>query len=184
MTSQIQDTTTKPAEAGRRQGWVAGAILIGIGLLALLGQFIEGDLLELIFLPGLAAIFLVWGIVTRNGGLMIPGGILAGIGLGAILASGPYAGLGGEATGGVFLLSFALGWGLITLLTALFTDEVTWWPLIPGGIMAVIGGGLLAGGVALQALDLAGRFWPVALIAIGLYLLFKRSSGRAKHLEE
>ena len=43
--------------------------------------------------------------------------------------------------------------------------------------MAAIGGALLAGGVAMDALnvvgDLLGRAWPLGLVALGLYLLLR-----------
>jgi hypothetical protein len=66
----------------RKKDTTGGVILVGIGLWALLSQFGAIDLPEnlgLLFLPGLGAIFLAWGILTHNGGLMIPGGILSGI---------------------------------------------------------------------------------------------------------
>jgi uncharacterized protein (DUF486 family) len=70
---------------------VGGIILLGIGLFFLVNQFVNfnfGDL-GMFFLPLLGAMFLVWGIVTREGGLMIPGGILSGIGWGAYAVAGP-----------------------------------------------------------------------------------------------
>ncbi len=153
---------------------VAGIALILIGLLALAAQVIGTEWLGLLFLPALGLIFLVWGGIARSVGLLIPGGILGGISLGVFLIERMPALSTGGASGGVFLLSFALGWGLITLLSAVFTDRVHWWPLIPGTIMALIGGALLAGGAALEVLDLIGRVWPLGLIGLGLWLFFRR----------
>ncbi|NJN44998.1 MAG: hypothetical protein HC806_09955 [Anaerolineae bacterium] len=155
-----------------RGRWITGLAFIALGLLWLAQEFVEIDGFGAIVLPGLAVIFLLWGIVTRSGGLLIPGGILAGIGTGVWLMS--TLPLEGSGQAGVFLLSFAGGWGLITLLSAIFTDETQWWALIPGGIMTLIGGALMAGGVALDILSLAGRFWPVILIVIGISVLLKR----------
>lgn len=179
MTDQIQDTV-REGEATRRNGkMVAGAALIVLGLLALAAQFVQGDWLELLFLPALATVFLVWGVLARQVGLLIPGGILGGIALGAYLIEGPLAGLEEASSGGVFLLAFSLGWGLITLLSGLVTEKTHWWPLIPGGIMALIGAGLLAGELGQMLLNLAGKAWPLALIAIGLYLLVARRQAAA-----
>jgi predicted membrane protein len=58
-----------------------------------------------------------------------------------------------------------------------FTPKPHWWPLIPGGIMAVIGAGLLFGGVFMQGLTLLGQIWPIFLILLGLYVLFRGMKG-------
>lgn len=159
----------------RRQKRIAGIALISIGVLALAAQFIEWEVLGLLFLPMLALIFIVWGIVTREGGLLIPGGILAGIGAGVVLmdSSIATAATGETAEAGIFLVAFAAGWVLVTLLSAIFTDETIWWALIPGGILGAIGGALMVGGPALSLLELVGRLWPLALVAAGAYLLYR-----------
>lgn len=159
-----------------RSHLTAGIGLIVIGLLILVAQFVQSDWMGLLFLPALGLIFLVWGSVARNVGLLIPGGILSGIGLGVFLNEVVFPGLEGAGTGGVFLTSFGLGWGLITLLSAIFTDQVHWWPLIPGGILGLIGGLLLMGGAGLAVLEIVGRWWPLGLIGLGLWLLLRRGS--------
>lgn len=162
-------------QSERRQKRIAGIALISIGLLALAGQFVQWNVLGLLFLPTLGLIFIVWGIVTREGGLLIPGGILAGIGAGVMLMGSPLAAVAtGETAGaGIFLVAFAAGWALVTVLSAVFTDETIWWALIPGGILGAIGGALLVGGPALTLLELVGRLWPLGLVAAGAYLLYR-----------
>lgn len=157
-----------------RTGLISGLALILIGLLALAAQFFKIDMIGTLLLSALGLVFLAWGLLSRSAGLLIPGGILSGLGLGVILVSGPFANAGDPALGGVFLASFALGWALITLLSALLPGQFMLWPLIPGGIMAVIGTALLAGEPGLQILALAGQGWPLILIAIGLYMLLWR----------
>jgi hypothetical protein len=151
---------------------VWGAILIAIGLVALAQQIFHFEV-GLLFLPALALVFLVAGIVGRRPGFLVPGGILAGIGVGAILMQGPFSYMEDPARGGIFLLSFAGGWLLITLLAPL-ADCIMLWPLIPAAFMGVIGLGLVAGQAGLQILQWAGVGWPVILIALGLYLVFRR----------
>ena len=177
MSTQLsQDVRSDNQVNGRevRNRWIAGIALIAIGVLVLVAQFSKSELLGLLFLPGLGLIFLLWGSAVRSVGLLIPGGVLSGIGLGAYLMEGPLSYLEDEAEGAVFLLSFAFGWALITLLSALVCREVHWWPLIPGGIMALIGSALLVGGPALTALEWTGKVWPLILIGLGAYLLLRR----------
>lgn len=158
----------------RRNGAFGGLLLIGIGVVALLAQFGDFDWLGLLVLPILGAFFMVWGIVSRQSGLMVPGGILLGIGAGTLLVAGPFEDVRETVQGGVFMLSFAGGWVLVTLASLLFGDQKQWWALIPAGIMALIGGGLLFGGVFMTALALLGKIWPVFLIVIGLAIIFRR----------
>lgn len=162
---------------GKRSGIFGGIVLIVIGLLALAAQFIEfGEWLGLLILPALGLIFFAWGIVTRESGLMIPGGILSGLGLGTLLITvGPFADTGGDFQGGIFMLAFALGWFLIPIVSSLVTGDNHWWAVIPGGIIGLIGAASIFGGVAFTALEWLGRFWPVFLILINLYILLRRS---------
>jgi hypothetical protein len=158
----------------RRNEWVGGLFLIGLGLLFLLYQFVDlprVDNVAIYFMLGLGIVFLAWGALSREGGLLIPGGILTGIGLGIALVAGPYEFEDGTLSGGVFMGAFAFGWVLITIFTAIFTEKTQWWPLIPAAIMALIGGALLAQGPFLVALEWLGRLWPLALIIGGIAIL-------------
>lgn len=158
-----------------REGLVWGLILVLVGIVALAGQFIEFSWLErwgIFLLAGLGALFLIVGIAQREAGWIIPGGIISGIGWGVIAIEGPVSLFSGLEDGGVFMLSFAAGWVLITLLTAVFTDETHWWALIPGGIMALIGATVLWGGLFTNILELLGKLWPLALIIVGIGVLW------------
>jgi hypothetical protein len=171
MNSQTNslETTSTP----ERKRLYGGLALIAIGTWLLVSQFLQLQWMGLVILPGLGVIFLLWGLLARNPGLLVPGGILSGIGLGANLVSGPFVQANGETQGAIVLLSFAAGWALITVLSLLIGRR-QFWPLIPGGIMAFIGGALLMGGAGLQALELAGRAWPLVLVAIGVAVLVRR----------
>lgn len=160
-----------------RNRLVGGLALILFGLIALVAQFVDiGETIGLLIVPTLGLIFLAWGLITRQSGLLIPGGILSGIGAGTLLITGPFENASGDVQGGLFMLAFAAGWFLIPILSIIFTRDNHWWALIPGTIMALIGGGLLFGGAALDALEFLGRVWPVFLILGGLYLLLRRST--------
>jgi hypothetical protein len=159
-----------------RGALIGGLILILGGALALAGQLIPDSWdfpFGVLVLSGLGLVFLAAGIATREAGWIIPGGILSGIGAGVALVDSPLAGRLPGDEGGLFMLAFAGGWFLITLLTGLFTDETHWWALIPGGIMALIGLAAGFGSVFAWALEALGRLWPVALIVIGLFVLYR-----------
>ncbi len=151
-------------------GLVVGAVLIFIGLFALVEQFFHLDF-GMFFLPVLAVIFLLAGVLGRRYGLIIPGGILAGIGVGALLVDGPFHYLSDQGRGGLFMLTFAGGWLLITL-ASLLIDRVMLWPLIPGAFLGLFGVALLGEQAGLLNLFTLG--WPIILIAIGLYLVLRR----------
>lgn len=176
MSVQLPSPTVSTSEKhdSTRARVAAGVALIAIGLLLVLVQIVKIDIPGWLFLGGLGLIFLVWGLLTRTFGLIIPGGVLGGIGLGVFLTELPLDGMTDTASGGLFLLGFSLGWALITLLSPLTTERIQWWPLIPGGIIAAIGAVLLLGGFGLQLLTLLGVAWPLILVVIGVYLLLKR----------
>lgn len=169
-------TNTQPLETPERKArgrLVGGMLMIGIGLYLLVAQFIQSEWMGLLIMPGLGLAFVLGGLLGRNAGLLVPGGILSGLGLGAYLVAAPLVRAGEMAQGGVFLLAFALGWGLVTLLSTFIGQRVLW-PLIPGGILAVIGALLLGGSTGVQVLEWIGRLWPLALILGGLAVLFRR----------
>lgn len=173
----MDSETTVRTTTERHNHLVGGGVLITIGLWMLLSRIVEVDLGAAVPV-GLGLIFLVWGSLSRKVGLLIPGGILTGIGTGALLLLGPLSGLEGEAAGGAFFLVFAGGWALITLCSVLFVRQALWWPLIPGGFLAFFGSALLVGGPALGVLEALGQAWPVVLIALGLYVILWRKGLR------
>ena len=152
---------------------VAGVILVLFGLATLLQRWLDiGNYIVIVLGVGM----LVWGSISHRSGWIIPGGVLSGIGLGILAMQGPWQ-IPIADQNGVFLLCFAMGWFLITLLTALFTCT-QWWALIPGGIMALIGGSILVTNGAIRWMDL-NLVYAFILIVIGLILLVFR--GREKN---
>lgn len=162
--------------AKKRNDLVGGLLLISIGALVLVAKFVdlpEVPDLGLFFLPALGALFMLAGIFSRNEGLMVPGGILSGIGWGAYLTAGPLTWASERQEGGVFLLAFALGWVSITAVSALFAKKTLWGTLIPAAVLAAIGGALFFGGAFIDLLEVAGKLWPLALIVAGFAVLIK-----------
>ena len=186
MTTQSQNDSPQGTVSDQRNRWMAGIALIGIGLLVLVGQFVTSQGFALLFVPLLGLIFLIWGAVTRTVGLLIPGGILIGIGLGIFLIEVTFSQQQDPAKGGVFMLSFALGWALITVASWLFTANTHRWPLIPGGIFALLAVLTMSGGNRLELLapvmEFVGRIWPLGLIVAGLYVMLQaRAKSKKDH---
>lgn len=165
---------TTNSTRSNRAALAGGLVLIAIGLLTLLGQLNLSAQIGMFFIPALAVIFLVGGLISRTFGLVIPGGILGGIGLGIALIEGPLAGAAEPTRGAIFLLAFAAGWLLIALLSHFTASAFQWWPLIPASVLAAIGGLLLAGETGQQVLKVIGYAWPVVLIAVGAWIILRR----------
>jgi hypothetical protein len=160
---------------GQDTRWLPGVLLIMVGLTAMAGQLMDLSGRGYLIMVAIGAAFLVAGLASRQAGLLVPAGILLGLGFGVYLVDRPLAGLSGEAKGGVILLSFALGWFSIAALSALFTSCAHWWALIPGGIMTLIGGSLLATEPALAGLTRVTQYaFPMGLIAVGTALILTR----------
>ncbi|MBV9789208.1 MAG: hypothetical protein JOZ51_13585 [Chloroflexi bacterium] len=174
------------AQQSRQSTIGTGLVLVGIGLMIFLVNRLD---LGVMLFPLLGGSFLLWGVLSRAAGPLVPGGVLSGIGLGVVLKSQFGQLMSDEHAGGLFLLGFAVGWLIITLLSRIATDDPQWWALIPGGIMATVGGAVLLGGVWLDllswisaawlsGLSLVGGVWPLGLIALGIFLLWRQRQPR------
>lgn len=143
-------------------GLVAGLVIAGLGLFFLAGQ-LEPDIgrfVTLVIGLGLLAVF----VVTREYGFLVPGSILTGVGIGVALEPAT----NGAADSGVMMLALAGGFLGIWLLGSLYRlPQNHWWPLIPGGILTLIGL------VQVSRTDVEGAFrmWPVILIILGALVL-------------
>jgi ABC-type multidrug transport system fused ATPase/permease subunit len=154
------------------------ALLTGVAVAAVGVTFLSTPfrivLLVLYVSAGVGLVFLWWGIVSRLFGLIIPGCLLLGSGSGVYLAWGDAIEVNGLAKTGVMLVCIAFAWALITVFSRLLTDKFVWWPLIPGGIIAMVGWGLYIGGNPNNAVNFIGNTGSIGLIIFGLYLLLLR----------
>lgn len=166
--SDLVPTTHRPREHNRLAG---GAVLIILGVGLWIGPLTNWHF-SWLALPVLAVIFLTSGLIIRSLGLLIPGGILAGIALGTMMIDRAAGSIETVSNGGIFLLCFAAGWVLISVLSP-FTDKgFRWWPLVPAAILAAVGAALVSGQIATLAwLSYLG---PVALIGLGVWLIFRK----------
>lgn len=151
-----------------------GLILVALGTVLLIAQFAPFDDIAILIPLLLGVGFMMLGIVRRDVGWMIPGGILGGIGAGIALIAGPAQPLvSGVDEGAVFMTAFGAGWAAIAFSAALFGRERAWWALIPAAVMWLIAATVAWGGVFETVLTTFGRYWPVVLIALGLYALLQ-----------
>ncbi len=177
------DTQPSPQEAPRNvepaphpmpdRRLIAGVALILFGMLTLVATVVNSSIVGMSILPLLGVLFIVWAALARLPALMIPGGILTGLGIGILLSETAFGSASGETRGGIIVLGLGLGFLMIVPLVRLVSPTTHWWPFIPGGIITLVGIGLLIGGAALNVLTFLGQLWPVIPIVVGLYLIWQ-----------
>lgn len=152
-------------------------ILLSVGLCMIVSQV---RLLDFVLYVscGLGFAFLSVGALKHYLGFIVPGCIILGSGPGVYIAWGSHAAPNALAQTGLMLVCIAFGWILITIFSRLNTNQFLWWPLIPGGILAMVGWGLYIGGNPGGAASFIGNTGSIGLIVIGLYLLLMRQSIR------
>lgn len=157
--------------ADRRARLIAGSALILLGLALWWWHVTAGiDQGAVFFVVG--GVFLAAYLSTRNYGYLVPGGIMLGMG----------AGMAGEGTffdfGRSQMLGLGLGFVAIYVIALLYERKSAWWPLIPGGVLILLG---------IPDADEIFAFlwsnWPLILVIAGVLVLlgaFGRSKGKAK----
>jgi apolipoprotein N-acyltransferase len=121
---------------------------------------------------GIGLVLLVLFAVSRNPGTLIGGGIVTGIGAGVLVAANTEGDIAGAA------VLFGLGFGFIGVWligTLMRIKEITFWPLVPGAILVVVGAVVLAGTEVAQELEV---LWPVLLIGLGVVVIMAALRGR------
>ncbi|NKB88355.1 MAG: hypothetical protein GKS06_09055 [Acidobacteria bacterium] len=151
----------------RKSPVVAGLLLIVAGL----SMFFLRDVVEtrvLMFLL-IGTAFIAAFFYEREYGFLVPGGIMVGLGLGLVAEN--YMSLPFEnptATG------LGAGFLLIWALDTMVTRTGGWWPLVPGGILVIVGSGFMVDGVRWVFRD----GWPLVLVALGILLVARGLMGK------
>src|SRR3954468_17424569 len=120
----------------RRQMW--GVALLITAVLALLNRYLPFSS-EYLILPLLGFGFTAWAIAGRVTGLLVPGGILLGVGMGFWAQRFYGLGAGSSAGQALFLICLAAGFLLITLFALIFFRGRVLWPLWPATFIALAG---------------------------------------------
>lgn len=145
----------------RRLGFtqqLIGLLLILVGLGILVMNLFRVRLVGPLILALVGAAFLAGYFFRRLYGLLIPGCLLLGLALGI-------AG-GSVLKASLTVLGLGLGFLAIYGIDLLCRRSTHWWPLIPGGILVLVGLTQLPGMDILPSI-----IWPLVLIVAGLLLL-------------
>ena len=143
-----------------RAALILGSVLVVIGAVLLAGRFSD------VVAAGGPALwigigFLAWWAFNGNYGLLLPAGVLTGLGVGLMLGE---IGFYGNAVA----LGLGAGFLAIYALDALRRRRrSSWWPLVPGIVLVAVG--LLQHASGWDALGELG--WPLFLIIIGLTIV-------------
>lgn len=154
--------TTSPNQS--RSALVVGFVLVLIGGGALVSEFVPSfdRYVPLVIGLGVLAIFLV----TRAYWALILGGIMTGIGVGLLVAD-LLPGTEDDGPGAVLGLSF----GFISIWVVGWLTRVKenhFWPLIPGGILFLVGVGLV---LDLFENDASRWVMPAIIVVIGVLVM-------------
>ena len=156
------ESRTPSRLSGRR---LAAAILVSVAVIALITQHFTVSWRGGVLLPmGIA--FLVWAALARSPGLVVPGGVLTGLGVGMALM--PAYGVG------ALMLGMAGGFMLVALLSRVQFGAKPggWWPLYPSVVLALVGVVMLAGPDVREWFWSVAPYWPYALLVAAVWLWF------------
>ena len=155
------------------QWWaiIPGFTLLGIGGLIGLAAILPestGAWGGVFFLSTISlAFWVIFALRRENWWAVIPGGVLLTLAVVAGLAKAA----GGIARGGLFFLGLAATFGLVYLLPT--PEGRMKWAIIPAGILGAVG--IL---IILAATSVINYLWPVALILVGFYLVYRSFTSR------
>jgi hypothetical protein len=160
---------TNPRRTSNSGTFVGAALLILVGLLALMANLGGPRLGEEVIPFAIGIAFMVGYAFTRRYGYLVPGGILTGVGGGIWIASllglsdkGPLTVVGG---GLGFLLIYALDVARSGL-------AARWWPIVPGALMVLIGAATATQNQGW--VQQIGTWSPVLLIVLGIWIIVAR----------
>jgi len=148
--------------------YVQGLVLIVVGIVLLLAMraLPVGDQNVLV----VGALLLVAYAFTGRYGLLVPAGILTGLGAG--IAARDWVG----ADRAPVLLGLGVGFLFVYVvdLARSGRQAAEWWPLVPGGILVAVGLLRIVRGTGV--LHLIAAWWPILLVVLGIWLLVRRKA--------
>lgn len=127
---------------------------------------------------GLGISMLAWGIGAKLFGLIISGSIILTMAPGIAFSWKFIGDSNAVSQTGVMLVWFGLGWALTTICSRAIREKFTWWPLIPGGVLEMVGIGLYLGGNPNLAFGFINNTLIMSLLIFGSYIFFLRMNFR------
>ena len=152
----------------RKRAVAAGLTLIALGLAFYFFRRFEGAGEGAVFVI-IGAAFLAGYLYNKSYGLMVPAGILLGLGVGTIAEEWL------TEFGNPTLLGLGLGFVSIYLVTLVYERTTHWWPLVPGAALLVAG---FPDGE--EIFGYLFENWPLVLVIVGVIILigaFTRKGG-------
>ncbi len=160
-------------------GWtnVLFGVFLSSGICLLTSR---GNLLDFAFYTGigLGLSLLMWGIGAKLFGLIIPGAIILTIAPGLNFSWRMVSEVNPISQTGVMLVWFGLGWALITISSRVIRDKFVWWPLIPAGVLEMVGIGLFLGGNPNITVGFLNNSTLMSLLLFGSYIFLLRLNFR------
>ena len=104
---------------------------------------------------------------------IVAGSLLTGAVCAAVLTVVVFGGSPEHLITGSALLGFALGWGMLAVLSVRMTNQPQRWALVPAKALAGTGLGLLVLAPGDRGLTAAGWVWPPVLLALALWMGFR-----------
>lgn len=160
-----------PDKPERRGSLTGGLVLIALGLAFLAMQFFE-QIGGSVVLLSLGAAFLTAHLIYRVYGLLIPGCILLGLGTGLLVQETAIV----PRISDPVVVGLGLGFVLIWVIDRVFTrrgPRGSWWPLIPGGILLLVGIAESLGNVA----DVFPFVLGAGLVILGVVVIVRGTRG-------
>ncbi|MFI5282095.1 MAG: hypothetical protein ACHQ0J_03085 [Candidatus Dormibacterales bacterium] len=149
--------------------YLGATLLIVLGAVGLIANLSGIKDVSLAIPLALGGAFTAAYLLSHRYGFLVPGGILAGVGTGLVIAWA----VGAADNGPYVVLCGGLGFLFIYVVDVLI-GRVTgrWWPVIPGTAMVLAAGGMASQNEALVSQI---RVWsPLVLVAVGVWILVKR----------
>src|SRR5438552_805080 len=103
-------------------------------------------------------------------GPMVAGSLITGFVVALVLVIGPFGGAQEHVIMGTALLGWALGWALLIVLSTRRSHQPQRWAIVPAALMALAGACLLIFKPDANAMNLLGWIWPLALIALAVWM--------------
>lgn len=106
----------------------------------------------------------------RRVGQVVAVSLVAGLVTAAAFTLVAFAGAEEHVITGTAMLAFALGWALLAVGWARWTEQPQRWAVAPAGLMGLVGTGLLVFAPGAAALQTLGWVWPPALLALVVWM--------------
>src|SRR5215831_9013286 len=148
--------------------------LITVGVVFLLSNLVPDRGRGALIVLGLGAAFAIGRLTTGRYGYAVPAGILLAIGVYILIHEFNVPGVQGISSAGLFFALLGLGFAAVYAI-GLRPTEI--WPLFPAVIL--VGLGLVLVGASslgpLASMSWIASYWPVALVLLGAWLLFREA---------